>query len=483
MKALPFFAAVVLFVSGWSNARAQAPNFAHRNFPADTVKRVIEDVTRELSLKQPGFYRYTSRTEFRRYIDSVQLTIRDSLTELQAYAKLKPIISKIHCLHTGLSLPPAYKAYLNQQPNLLPFQVYFADRKAYIIRNFSATKELQPGDEVISINGQSIEQIVSVLLPLIPADGYNLTMKFRALYYQFPTWYRTLDPADHFTLVTRRGKITRSDQINGAKYADLAGDGFLEEPARPHQLEFRIENGIGFLTIHSFAETSIKKADQNFRKFIDKTFADLRAKDIQNLVVDLRDNTGGTDHYAGYFTRYFFDQPFRYWDRIEVTEAVASEIKGLALTAFYRKPVLQDSTWRWQKSRLTAEFDFYETQQPAKNPYRGRVYVLINGFCMSSCADVAAILSSNKKAVFIGEETGGGYQGNNSGMIPETRVAPFDFVLSVPLQKYFNHVTPPPTPGRGTIPDYPVVPTLADLLVGHDRTMTTTLNLIKSRAN
>jgi len=44
---------------------------------------------------------------------------------------------------------------------------------------------------------------------------------------------------------------------------------------------------------------------------------------------------------------------------------------------------------------------------------------------MSSCADVVAILSYNKKALFIGDETGGGYQGNNSGMTPETKVQPF----------------------------------------------------------
>jgi hypothetical protein len=37
---------------------------------------------------------------------------------------------------------------------------------------------------------------------------------------------------------------------------------------------------------------------------------------------------------------------------------------------------------------------------------------------MSLCADVAAILSFNKKAICIGQQTGGGYQGNNSGLMP-----------------------------------------------------------------
>lgn len=67
---------------------------------------------------------------------------------------------------------------------------------------------------------------------------------------------------------------------------------------------------------------------------------------------------------------------------------------------------------------------------------------------MSSCADVAAILSYNKKAIFIGQETGGGYQGNNSGMIPDSKMQPFNFTLSVPLQKYFNYVDTSKNIGR-----------------------------------
>ena len=96
-------------------------------------------------------------------------------------------------------------------------------------------------------------------------------------------------------------------------------------------MEYHVENNIAILTIHSFGQTDIKNAKQNFRKFIDGAFADLKTKNIQNLIVDLRDNTGGSDLNAEYFTSHFFDQPFRYWDRIEVTETVAKEIKGVSL--------------------------------------------------------------------------------------------------------------------------------------------------------
>ena len=102
---------------------------------------------------------------------------------------------------------------------------------------------------------------------------------------------------------------------------------------------------------------------------------------------------------------------------------------------------------------------------------------------MSSCADVAAILSYNKKAIFIGQETGGGYQGNTSGMVPNSKVQPFDFTLTVPLQKYFNSVDTSKNIGRGTMPDYAVNMTINDILKGGDKELQTTIDLIKSSSN
>ncbi|MEP6465643.1 MAG: S41 family peptidase [Parafilimonas sp.] len=452
--------------------------FAQR-FSADTVKQTIDDVTKELSLKQPGFYRYTSKEEFGKYIDSVKLTITDSLTESESYLKFKAIISKIHCLHTGISLPKNYTDSIHKLPVLFPFQLYFINNKVYVIKNYSNNKSILTGDEIVSINGQHINSIVDRLLTFIPSDGYNLTMKYRALYYQFPTWYRYIDQKENFIIVIKQNNVLQTYQIKGSKFNDIAEDGFLKEPLRSKQLEFKIENNIGFLTIHSFAKTEIQKAKQEFKPFINEIFIQLKANKIKNLIVDLRDNTGGSDPYAEYFASYFFDNPFRYWDRIVVTEAIAKEIKGIALTAFYKKPIQKDSVWLWQKGKHTNEFDFYEEQQPAKNNYKGNTYILINGFCMSSCSDVTAILAYNKKATFIGEETGGGYQGNNSGMIPDTKVTPFNFTLSVPLQEYFNYVDTSKNIGRGTIPDYPVYPSTEDIIKGNDTQLDFTTNLIK----
>ena len=45
-------------------------------------------------------------------------------------------------------------------------------------------------------------------------------------------------------------------------------------------------------------------------------------------MVDLRDNTGGSDPYSAMLLDYLSDKPFLYWNSIVVAEAIAKEIKG-----------------------------------------------------------------------------------------------------------------------------------------------------------
>ena len=113
----------ILSATVLANAQSPYSKIYTRKFSADTVKHTIDALTKELSIKHPGFYRYQSRAAFNQYLDSIKQTIKDSLTVMESYRKLKLVITNIHCLHTGLSLPGAFRDSLNQLPNLLPFQL------------------------------------------------------------------------------------------------------------------------------------------------------------------------------------------------------------------------------------------------------------------------------------------------------------------------------------------------------------------------
>ncbi|MEO1655143.1 MAG: S41 family peptidase, partial [Bacteroidota bacterium] len=206
----------------------------------------------------------------------------------------------------------------------------------------------------------------------------------------------------------------------------------------------------------------------------------LEKEAIENLVIDLRYNSGGSDGHAVYLARHFFAQPFDYWDKIEVTEDVFNQIKG-KYKIFYKKPRQQDSTYLWRGARwwLSKEFNYYKQQKPAKPTFKGKVYLISNGLCMSSCADLVAILAHHHKAQVVGQESGGGYQGNTSGLMPTNPIFAH-LEMTIPLQKYSNAVDPKHNFGRGTLPQYPIYPSLEDWLNQRDVELNFVDNLIKN---
>ncbi|WP_166627788.1 S41 family peptidase [Tenacibaculum caenipelagi] len=433
-----------------------------------------------MSKSHPGFYRYTSKERFDFLIDSTNQTIKNSLTELEYYRKLKPLIAQLGCLHTSISLSKKYQDYLNTSQSMLPLEIFINSNGVVLISNsYVSDSNIPIGSEILSINGKPIHSIINKLLKAIPSDGYNQTEKILLLNHRFSFWYQTIiEATEKFSI-----KIANNDKTEMYEVKGISKDVFPSLDAiiygNQKTLEFEIIDNIGVLKIRSFAKTAIKENSQNFKRFIKEVFQKIQTKEIKDLIVDVRYNTGGTDSNAVLLASYFFDKPFKYWNKIEVTEAIAKDVKGLD-KLFYKKPKKKGELYQWKKTWVTKEFDFYEEQKPAKNNFKGNLYIITNGMCLSSCSDFAAILSHNKKAIIVGQETGGGYQGNTSGMMPSF-IIPSGLRITMPLQKYTSAVDLTKNFGRGTIPDHIVIPNFNDWIEKKDVEMDYILKMIKGK--
>lgn len=473
---------IILSISSTLNFFGQTKDLKPaQKYPADSLRLWTSGLMDEISKKHPGFYRYTDREKFGFLIDSTKQSIQDSLTQLQYYRKLKPLFAKIGCLHTGIELPEEYKAYLNTSNTLLPLELFVdvKNQKVLVSKNYSENKEVMQGAELVSINGTPVPVVLKKLLSAVPSDGYNQTEKILLLNYRFPFWYQEIiDAPKVFKVVVRSEGTDQAFELNG-----VSKDVFppLEQLEKNYHgaLEFEIKNKMAILKVHSFADTAIKQSGQNFKKFIREVFETLQQQNIRDLIIDVRNNTGGTDDNAALLASFFFDKTFRYWDEIEVTEGVAKEIKGVN-KIFYKKPEENNGLYLWKKSWITKEFDYYEPQKPAKMNFKGNSYLLTNGLCLSSCADFTAVMSYNKKAVVIGQETGGGYQGNTSGMLSRAKI-PTGLVITIPLQKYTNAVDLNKNFGRGTIPDHEIAATFENWINKQDVELDDTIQLINKK--
>jgi len=447
-----FFISILFCVSFSPSSWAQALQM----LPPDSTRMELEALFTELSIKHPGYYRYQEKPSFDLYVDSVLQTITNPLSEIELLRKVKPVIAKIGCLHTGISLSDQTETELNRNPNCLPFSLNYRNGKAIIWTLFGEKSDLQVGDEVKEINGQKISAIYDRLLASIPMDGYNETGKYRLLQYTFSQWYRSMiEVANQFELTLGNNqKVIVQGVFNTEilSYQDITNA----------PISMQIKDQVAMIKIPSFANSYLKSHQQKFKKVFRSYWKEIHAKKIKTLVLDLRGNTGGSDSNAAWLSSFFFEESYSYWDRIEVTPPIAKDVSGFN-RIFYGKPKQEDGTWLWStKGLLSKEFKFTKLQKPAKKSFRGKVFLLTDGLCMSSCADFVAIMKYNQKAQVIGEETGGGYQGNTSGLIPSEYLE-CGLVVDVPLLKYVNAIDESINFGRGTIPDLELYPSLEEI--------------------
>ncbi|MEM6346432.1 MAG: S41 family peptidase [Bacteroidota bacterium] len=447
---------IILSLGFWVVSYSQSDGLNLPTQNPDSVRSELNEMFAELRKKHPGFYRYNEIEKFDRIIDSTISTIQSPINELEILRKTKPLFAKIGCLHTGIHLSDETENYLNEDPNFLPFTLYFYQGKAIVWKSFDEESAVKTGSIISKINGREIPEIYNQLLQNIAMDGYNETGKYKLLQYTFPQWYRNIiEVAESFEVELENGKKYK---VRGVKEEKIFGyNDIVNKP-----MSLRIIDSIAIIKIPSFANSYLKSHDQKFRRTIESYLETIKEQDIQTILFDLRANSGGSDSNPAWLSSIFLDEPFRYWDRIEITESVAKDISGFK-RLFYDNPKFENGEWLWStKGLFSKEFKFTRVQEPSKISYDGGVYILADGMCLSSCSDFTAIMQTNKRAIVLGEETGGGYQGNTSGLIPSAQLE-CGLVIDVPLLMYFNSVEKDKNMGRGTIPDFELQPSFEEL--------------------
>ncbi|MFT5050969.1 MAG: C-terminal processing protease CtpA/Prc [Chlamydiales bacterium] len=111
----------------------------------------------------------------------------------------------------------------------------------------------------------------------------------------------------------------------------------------------------------------------------------------------------------------------------------------------------------------------------------GRVYALQDGWTFSTAADVSTVAHHNGFATLVGEQSGGGYDGNTGGVSERMTLPASGLLVGVPQWMYTTANVGHDLHGRGAVPDAHVRPTVDDVLTGRDAELVAVVALIESR--
>ena len=480
--------AVVLILAAAQQPDPKTAAFdPQKTFPVETLKADLKVLWDVLEEGHGGFDRYTPIDALRKSFEAVGNGLTGPLTEFEFYARLLPLVAGIKDGHTQLILSAAASAWLDGRPVFFPFGLRFLKDKAYCFRNLSAEAGVKDGAELLAIDGTPAKDIVEALLPLVASDAGIRTAKLRRLEYP-ATFGRLLA----LRFGARESFRVRYRPIDGGEPKEATVPGITANEAsrllrerypapaerRPiYEVAFRGETAV--LTVRQFGDDP-DKARPRYPEFLKEAFKALQERKTANLVIDLRGNGGGRDEYAKLLFAYVMDRPFMYYAGLETKKDGYDLFKYTNETERGREELRKQV-----RKNARGWFDVQGhpnrgLQMPEEPGFRGRVAILIDGGSFSASGETTSAFHYYKKAVFFGEECGSGYYGNTSGFMVMATLPGSGIRVRVPLVLYTMAVDGSPKE-RGIVPEFPVVPTIGDLLAGRDPVMDRALAYLEKK--
>lgn len=470
MKTTLLFLAFSVFY--WAAALAQT-------LSPELLKTDFTRFRTALNEVHPTMYRYTPKATFDSLFAVTEARLNRPMTQQEFYVTMVPLLVALKDGHIKWIPAGRDEHYPFHTDQLFPLKIYALENRVWVTGNY-ASETVPEGAEIVQINRQPVADVIRHLLPQMTfADGHTVNGKYEDLNHFFSGYYATFiaAPATH-EVVYRIGNEERTVTLPAVTLERIKAYEATHKiaPQKPFRLAFTENRATAILTIERFWDD---KKEQDYAEFLKTSFRELREKQVQNLVLDLRNNEGGEEKYGVWLYQYLAEKPFRYYDHIRVRQK-----KKYSFPAWTPKLYRQ---FKWLVIRKKGDGYVFtkqaglKRQQPKRDAFHGNLLVLVNGLSFSVTTEFAARVHADGRAVFVGQETGGGYIGDNSGIFTITQLPNSKMDLGIGMFG-FRMANLPTTlkPGQGIIPDHLVVPTVDDILTNNDRAMKQALQLIQS---
>lgn len=447
-----------------------------RIIPSSAAREDAALARRAIEMIHPGLDRYTPKVEIDAAFDRLEAVCRNDITERDFYAELSVALARIRCSHTKAEPSKAWADWRSSTPSYLPFR--FIEDEGRMIVTRSATEGVRTGDEVVSIDGVAARGVLATIFAAVPADGWTDSARRYALSsmsdldeseldHYLPAFFRLGESAR----LEVRGTRDATSRVVDVKLMtqDSRRAALVEQPPVRNldeavSLDVRAD-GVAILRVGTFIayRKQIKPADI-YRPYFER----LAAEKIGTLILDLRENGGGSDDAAIDLARFLIDKPIAFSSK--------------AWVRAYQFGDLANKLETWDRSVLSMPAEmfkdlgngYFEVQSAPAEPFTplepaftGRLIVLCGPANASGATLFLARLRERRPVTLVGEPTGGSAAGPTAGIMLFLPLPNTGIKVRIPAIRSVTGIASA-NPCGGLDPDVLVRPTLADRLAGHD---------------
>lgn len=489
-----------------------------RSIPVDELQEDINFVQNKLIKLHPNLYQYISKEKLNFKFDSIRKTTTKPLTSKEFYFVISPVVAAVHQGH--MSMSPVLKRTTKSETKRISkmgagpisqFEFDFINEKLYILKNKSKDTLIKKGDEVLKINNLIPSELYMKYVKTFTSDGFNKTFLpifFKKRISNFIVNEIGLNDSLTYTFkrndsiyskIVKRIKPEKKAKKTEVKVAKVVVD---KRKLRKEKKTKRIfgydktnkeyAKKLTFLKDSSVAYLQIKNFSQGrYATAYKMVFDSIKKQNCKTLIIDLRNNGGGRIEEVVDLYSYLTDKNYKMLQKSYVTSKTS-----LWKTGIFKKtpkifypfvaigyPVYMGisyvKTKKVNDSKYTYSLYGSKEKKFDENHFTGKIYVLINGGSFSASCLLSATLKTNPNVTFVGEETGGAFNENVSGLMP-------DFTLpnsKIPIRIGLIDIRPTNQSnidGRGIFPDKEIKPTIKDKISSKDTELDWILNEINN---
>ncbi|MEO9870303.1 S41 family peptidase [Ekhidna sp.] len=449
------------------------------------------------SLKEAhtGLYWYTSFSEYEKVFKENRDKIYDGMDSYEFFRVLSFVTAADKEGHSRVSSSSSdIGNYISQKGKYLPFGIKTIDKKIYLLNDIGDNKT--KGKFLSSIDGVVIDSIVSKMFDHISrlSDGFTTSGKYRVIdRFSFAGYY--LDfihiPKKDNASITLIDPKTNSKTKITVKLVDRDGLVSIARKTPKKKIEqieglynFEIKSDIqtAIMTFNDFGYEEFEEEHRSFKTVVDSLFGIIQKREIRNLVIDIRNVRGGSEGAEDYLFSYLTKTPY---EKYKYVETKGLEYSFINYTNYKDDKeelysMLKEEHYLAKDGRFLRKEGVLSTESPQENPFLGNLYILISGKTYSGGSEFASIAKAQSDALFIGEETGGGFYGQTSGLYTYLLLPNSQMEIRIPLLKFSTNFESADIPfGRGVIPDHKVTTTFEEYMAEQDVELEYTLNLIE----
>lgn len=424
-----------------------------QSWESTVLHRDLDSLVAYLERDMPQPYRYHDSLVFQERLAQTKQRLQGTVSSLEWFAALHYLLAGVgegH-LQIGQAQDPPYAGFLQGTFKSFPLTVRYFQGRLYVWANYSNHSHWQRGDELYTINGYTIDQLKHRFYQHTLADASIESSRDQIWQKEFAARYFWWVEQPEQFVITYRPKDSTALQVDTLDALTMQSMAVWAQkrqqiPQKPLGLEalytLQFNGSTAILQLKNFELHRWQAYDLEPEGFYAAIFQRLRRENVQQLILDLRDNKGGERSFVDAFLSYL--------------------------------PLRGPKTTYQTCYRHGEAPQHYRLPKRSPQYFRGKLCVLINGATYSSASLVAQYAQAYGGATLMGTETGSRRAGFLGGTVSKRQLPHSGTVVTIPTMLVEQHdpqlLDAPATLPMGVqaLPPHYIVPTLPAALADRD---------------